>query len=196
MEPLKSREFLYQLILPQASFPKEIYSGSIFDKCSRIEYNRVRTVQVPACLWQRHAFNYYTYEYSWYIIPSRWLTLFLPEGQNIVRWSPPVPPFQGHSTPPGEQELATKVLLVQSKRFYLDVKENKRGRFIKVAEVGYVRPRWLFIHCVYSLRCFTGAKDIASCRGSLYHSLCSVWRSLISTCSHISMHISWGWYEI
>lgn len=36
---------------------------------------------------------------------------------------------------PAEQELATKTLQIQSKRFYLDVKQNRRGRFIKVAEV-------------------------------------------------------------
>jgi len=37
---------------------------------------------------------------------------------------------------PGEQEqLATKILQIQSKRFYLDVKENKMGKFLKVAEV-------------------------------------------------------------
>jgi len=36
-----------------------------------------------------------------------------------------------------EQELATKMLQIQSKRFYLDVKQNRRGRFIKVAEVRY-----------------------------------------------------------
>jgi len=36
----------------------------------------------------------------------------------------------------GEQELATKMLQIQSKRFYLDVKQNRRGRFIKIAEVG------------------------------------------------------------
>lgn len=34
-----------------------------------------------------------------------------------------------------EQELATKMLQIQSKRFYLDVKQNRRGKFIKVAEV-------------------------------------------------------------
>jgi len=33
------------------------------------------------------------------------------------------------------EELATKVLSIQSKRFYLDVKQNERGRFIKFAEV-------------------------------------------------------------
>ncbi|UYV85143.1 hypothetical protein LAZ67_X004721 [Cordylochernes scorpioides] len=36
--------------------------------------------------------------------------------------------------PQEEQELATKMLQIQSKRFYLDVKQNRRGRFIKVAE--------------------------------------------------------------
>lgn len=36
-----------------------------------------------------------------------------------------------------EQELATKMLQIQSKRFYLDVKQNRRGRFIKVAEVSF-----------------------------------------------------------
>lgn len=36
-----------------------------------------------------------------------------------------------------EQELATKMLQIQSKRFYLDVKQNRRGRFIKVAEVSW-----------------------------------------------------------
>ncbi|PRD32678.1 UNVERIFIED_CONTAM: Pura [Trichonephila clavipes] len=42
----------------------------------------------------------------------------------------------GQMVPQGEQELATKMLQIQSKRFYLDVKQNRRGRFIKVAEVG------------------------------------------------------------
>ena len=35
----------------------------------------------------------------------------------------------------GEEELATRTLHIQSKRFYLDVKQNRRGRFIKIAEV-------------------------------------------------------------
>lgn len=44
---------------------------------------------------------------------------------------------QGQRQPnQGEQELATKMLQIQSKRFYLDVKQNKRGKFIKVAEIG------------------------------------------------------------
>lgn len=43
---------------------------------------------------------------------------------------------------PHEQELATKMLQIQSKRFYLDVKQNRRGRFIKVAEVSlFEAPR-------------------------------------------------------
>ena len=32
--------------------------------------------------------------------------------------------------------MATKMLQIQSKRFYLDVKQNRRGKFIKVAEIG------------------------------------------------------------
>jgi len=35
----------------------------------------------------------------------------------------------------GEDELATRSITVQSKRFYLDVKQNPRGRFFKIAEV-------------------------------------------------------------
>lgn len=31
------------------------------------------------------------------------------------------------------------MLVIQNKRFYLDVKQNHRGRFIKVAEVGFER---------------------------------------------------------
>jgi hypothetical protein len=34
-----------------------------------------------------------------------------------------------------EEELASKTLYIQSKRFYLDVKQNRRGRFLKIAEV-------------------------------------------------------------
>ena len=36
----------------------------------------------------------------------------------------------------GEIELATRALQIQSKRFYIDVKQNRRGRFVKIAEVG------------------------------------------------------------
>lgn len=35
-----------------------------------------------------------------------------------------------------EQELATKTLRIQNKRFYLDVKQNRRGRFVKITEAG------------------------------------------------------------
>lgn len=43
--------------------------------------------------------------------------------------------IKGQPSQQTEQELATKMLQIQSKRFYLDVKQNRRGRFIKVAEV-------------------------------------------------------------
>lgn len=46
-----------------------------------------------------------------------------------------VPCAGGQASQSGEQELATKMLQIQHKRFYLDVKQNRRGRFIKVAEV-------------------------------------------------------------
>lgn len=52
----------------------------------------------------------------------------------------------GQASQSGEQELATKMLQIQHKRFYLDVKQNRRGRFIKVAEVCF-----LFIFLFYSL---------------------------------------------
>ena len=31
--------------------------------------------------------------------------------------------------------MASRTLVLESKRFYLDVKENQRGRFIKIAEI-------------------------------------------------------------
>ncbi len=34
-----------------------------------------------------------------------------------------------------EKELATQLVTIQSKRFYIDVKENQRGRFIKLVEL-------------------------------------------------------------
>jgi hypothetical protein len=36
----------------------------------------------------------------------------------------------------GIQDLASKMLQIQAKKFFLDVKENRRGRFIKMSEVG------------------------------------------------------------
>ncbi|KAK7604963.1 hypothetical protein V9T40_006149 [Parthenolecanium corni] len=46
---------------------------------------------------------------------------------NLEKWR--------HRQQQQETELATKMLQIQHKRFYLDVKQNRRGRFIKVAEV-------------------------------------------------------------
>jgi len=37
--------------------------------------------------------------------------------------------------PNDTEELASKMVYIQNKRFYLDVKQNRRGRFIKIAEV-------------------------------------------------------------
>ncbi|XP_076293870.1 purine-rich binding protein-alpha isoform X2 [Lasioglossum baleicum] len=49
---------------------------------------------------------------------------------KIQHWCP-----EGQQGQQGEQELASKMLHIQSKRFYIDVKQNRRGRFIKVAEI-------------------------------------------------------------
>lgn len=35
-----------------------------------------------------------------------------------------------------DNELVTRILNVESKRFYIDVKENQIGRFIKISQVG------------------------------------------------------------
>jgi len=35
----------------------------------------------------------------------------------------------------GATELMTKTLFIQSKKFYVDVKENKRGKFVRISEV-------------------------------------------------------------
>lgn len=43
---------------------------------------------------------------------------------------------QGRGGNSDEKELASQLIQIQSKRFYIDVKENQRGRFIKLAEVG------------------------------------------------------------
>ncbi|XP_051551893.1 transcriptional activator protein Pur-beta-like [Myxocyprinus asiaticus] len=44
--------------------------------------------------------------------------------------------FQPFQRDQETQELASKRLDIQNKRFYLDVKQNSKGRFIKIAEVG------------------------------------------------------------
>jgi len=41
----------------------------------------------------------------------------------------------GQRVPRGEEELDSRSITIQNKRFYLDVKQNPRGRFIKIAEV-------------------------------------------------------------
>jgi len=43
---------------------------------------------------------------------------------------------RGNFSNKSEKELASQQIQIQSKRFYIDVKENQRGRFIKLAEVG------------------------------------------------------------
>ncbi|GAV08029.1 hypothetical protein RvY_17787 [Ramazzottius varieornatus] len=48
------------------------------------------------------------------------------------------PPSEEGSSGDGqysEKELDTRIVQIQAKRFYVDVKENRRGRFIKLAEV-------------------------------------------------------------
>jgi hypothetical protein len=35
----------------------------------------------------------------------------------------------------GVEDLSSKILQIQAKKFYLDVKQNKRGRFVKISEV-------------------------------------------------------------
>nr|XP_005900285.1 PREDICTED: transcriptional activator protein Pur-alpha [Bos mutus] len=47
---------------------------------------------------------------------------------DAARPDPPHPPARG--------ELASKRVDIQNKRFYLDVKQNAKGRFLKIAEVG------------------------------------------------------------
>ena len=49
-------------------------------------------------------------------------------------------------------DLASRTLVLESKRFYLDVKENQRGRFIKIAEISAdgrkVRLSLFFLRCL------------------------------------------------
>nr|XP_008513809.1 PREDICTED: transcriptional activator protein Pur-alpha [Equus przewalskii] len=51
---------------------------------------------------------------------------------DATRPAPPSSLGCGHET----QELASKRVDIQNKRFYLDVKQNAKGRFLKIAEVG------------------------------------------------------------
>ncbi|XP_068232844.1 uncharacterized protein Pur-alpha isoform X2 [Palaemon carinicauda] len=60
-----------------------------------------------------------------------------PATLRISKWVNPIPPDPDDGQQQaGEQELATKMLQIQSKRFYIDVKQNRRGRFMKIAEIG------------------------------------------------------------
>ncbi|CAN9504687.1 unnamed protein product [Ophioblennius macclurei] len=56
---------------------------------------------------------------------------------------PPQPQQQQQQQQPGNdiQELASKRVDIQKKRFYLDVKQSVRGRFLKIAEVWIGRGR-------------------------------------------------------
>lgn len=43
----------------------------------------------------------------------------------------------------GVEDLSSKILQIQAKKFYLDVKQNKRGRFVKISEVIWYCFRWM-----------------------------------------------------
>lgn len=60
------------------------------------------------------------------------------EARSVESGSGPARNHQNdnRNTSSDEIELATRLVHIQHKRFYLDVKQNKRGRFIKIAEVG------------------------------------------------------------
>ena len=42
------------------------------------------------------------------------------------------------------RELASLSLNIQSKKFYLDVKENQSGRFVKIAEASFISFKIIF----------------------------------------------------
>lgn len=58
-------------------------------------------------------------------------------GGYAQQYSTALPALQG----PDIQELASKRVDIQKKRFYLDVKQSARGRFLKIAEVWIGRGR-------------------------------------------------------
>lgn len=64
-------------------------------------------------------------------------TLPAANGEPRVLMASNICVIPGQQSQQAELELATKMLQIQSKRFYLDVKQNRRGRFIKVAEVSF-----------------------------------------------------------
>ena len=57
-----------------------------------------------------------------------------------------------------DNELITKILTVESKRFYIDVKENRIGRFIKISQVGY------FYILLFLSRFLESVPFVGSCR--------------------------------
>lgn len=62
----------------------------------------------------------------------------------VLRPQPQLPPpgaMHSTSAMPGDTELFSEVLKVQNKIFYLDLKENGRGKYIKIAEKGKYRPK-------------------------------------------------------
>lgn len=48
-------------------------------------------------------------------------------------------------------ELASRAVPVQSKRFYVDVKQNERGRYLKLAEVSTVLDFLKIENCIISV---------------------------------------------
>ncbi|KRX16381.1 Transcriptional activator protein Pur-alpha [Trichinella nelsoni] len=84
-----------------------------------------------------------------------------------------------------EQELASRMLQIQSKRFYLDVKENERGRFIKIAEVGLFSTVLIEFEIMFTTRLFidSAASEFRSRLAKMdeyYQSLCEADSTLAS----------------
>ncbi|XP_035464302.2 purine-rich element-binding protein gamma [Scophthalmus maximus] len=64
-----------------------------------------------------------------------------PPQQYVPSGAPPPPQPQQQQPGSDIQELASKRVDIQKKRFYLDVKQSVRGRFLKIAEVWIGRGR-------------------------------------------------------
>lgn len=63
-----------------------------------------------------------------------------PDESNVSMRGSDVPAEEESSSPPKsagrDQELSSTTLTFGGKRIHVDVKENARGRFIKITEVG------------------------------------------------------------